>query len=114
MDATLRKEMERGLPKKKQSTRGSVNNRKRLAAFAKRRSKGDADWGSCDSERLQAVVVRITAMGGAITLSLSRDQGAHGLTLLLDDEKQTLWFNGDADLNEGLDNVLGVLESEDV
>lgn len=99
-----------GVDNKKKGKRGSVNNGSRLAAFAKGSSGGSADWGSCSSERLQDVVVRITSKGGAITFGLSRDQGAHSLTLLLDGEKQTLWFNGGADLDEELEAVSATLE----
>lgn len=96
---------------KGKSGRGSVKNSARLEAFADRRGKGSADWGGCDPERLQAVLVGITGLGGAVTFGLSRDQGAHSLTLLLDNSRTTLWFNGDADLDEELAEVLGLLES---
>jgi len=91
--------------------RGSVKNAARLDAFAGRSAKGQADWGACNPERLQAVIVGITGLGGAVTFNLSRDQGAHGLTLLLDDQRQTLWFNGDADLDEELLSVAATLDS---
>lgn len=90
--------------------RGSVNNRARLDSFATHKGKGSADWGACDPVLFHAVVVEITGMGGAITFGLSRDLGAHFLTLLLDKEKETLWFNGDADLSRELQDVLGKLE----
>lgn len=93
------------------SKRGSVNNPARLEAFAGRSGKGEADWGNCDAKRLQAVVVAITRLGGAVTIGLSRDQGAHSMTLLLDGGRETLWFNGNADLDEELLGVEGVLES---
>lgn len=92
-----------------QSGRGSVKNSSRLDAFAAQSGKGSADWGTCTPERLQAVVEQITGMGGAITVGLSRDQGAHFLTLLLDDTKSTLWFNGNADLDEELQAVYETL-----
>jgi hypothetical protein len=79
--------------------------------FAERAGRGGAEWAGCDPKRLLAVVVAITGLGGAVTIGLSRDQGAHSLTLLLDNGRQTLWFNGDADLDLELDNVLGVLEA---
>lgn len=101
----------RGNQKTGGSRRGSVKNAARLEAFAGRAGRGNAEWTSCDPERLQAVVGKITAMGGAVTIGLSRDQGAHFLTLLLDDEKQTLWFNGDADLNTELDAVDAILDN---
>lgn len=96
---------------KKTGSRGSVRNQDRLEAFAGRGGKGDADWATCDAEWLLAVVVGITGMGGAITIGLSRDEGAHFLTLLLDDKKRTLWFNGDADLSEELEKVAATLDA---
>ncbi len=107
----MRKEMERGETKKKRSSRGSTNNSRRLDAFRNRGGRGDAEWATCDADVLLAVVGKITSMGGAITLSLSRDQGAHGLTLLLDNDRKSLWFNGDADLTMELRQVLDALEA---
>jgi len=94
-------------------TRGSTRNVDRLSAFAGRGGKGMADWGACNPARLQAVVVGITAMGGAVTFGLSRDLGAHSLTLLLDGNRETLWFNGDADLDGELDGVVEILNVMD-
>lgn len=91
-------------------TRGTVRNDSRLEAFGNGGAKGDADWGGCDPNKLQAVMVAITSLGGAITFGLSRDQGAHSLTLLLDDSKATLWFNGNADLDAELDAVYAKLD----
>lgn len=100
-----------GSSRAKKKTRGSTRNVDRLSAFAGRDGTGEADWGSCDPARLQTVVVGITAMGGAVTFGLSRDLGAHSLTLLLDGNRQTLWFNGNSDLNEELDGVAAVLQT---
>lgn len=97
--------------RKSGGSRGSTNNARRLEAFRDRKGAGGADWGGCDPKWLSAVVVAITGLGGAVTFALSRDQGAYGLTLLLDSERQTLWFNGDADLDAELEGVLAVLES---
>lgn len=101
----------RGGTKIGSNRRGVVKNSARLEAFAGRSAKGSAEWDTCDAERLKAVVVAITELGGAVTIGLSRDQGAHSLTLLLDGERETLWFNGNADLNEELLKVEGVLEA---
>lgn len=90
-------------------TRGSTNNTARLAAFGPGNNQASADWQNCDPKRLQAVVVGITGLGGAVTFGLSRDMGAHSLTLLLDDSRKTLWFNGGADLDEALDEVAATL-----
>ncbi len=95
----------------RKARRGSAKNVSRLEAFAARSGTGSADWGNCDAQRLQAVVVAITGLGGAVTIGLSRDQGAHMMTLLLDDDRTILWFNGDTDLDEELANVLGKLEA---
>ncbi len=94
---------------KKKGARGSVRNDNRLSAFASGGVTGGGDWGACDPRRLQAVVVGITVLGGAVTFGLSRDGGAHSLTLLLDSNRQTLWFNGDADLDEELEAVKSTL-----
>lgn len=90
--------------------RGSVRNQDRLEAFTGRGSGGAADWGGCDPARIQAVVVGITALGGAVTFGMSRNLGAHSLTLMLDDSRSTLWFNGDATLDDELDTVLVTLD----
>ncbi len=94
----------------KKKSRGTVRNPSRLEAFSKGSGGGLADWGSCDCNWVQAVVVRITAMGGAVTFGLSRDNGAHSLSLMLDGHRETLWFNGDADLNDELQRVVVTLE----
>lgn len=91
--------------------RGSVRNEDRLSIFADRSGGGEADWGNCDPKWMLAVVVKITLLGGAVTFGLSRDQGAHSLTLLLDQGRQTLWFNGGADLDNELEGVLAVLDA---
>lgn len=101
----------RGSGKGKKSGRGSVKNAARLEAFVEQRGRGRADWGGCNADKLLAVVVNITMLGGALTLGLSRDEGAHSLTLLLDGNRKTLWFNGDADLDAELDEVLAILAS---
>lgn len=97
--------------KKRGKGRGSVRNGDRLKAFAKGGPAGGASWAMCHSELLQAVVHKITAKGGAVTFGLSRDLGAHSLTLMLDDSRETLWFNGDKDLDEALGEVSDLLET---
>ncbi len=89
---------------------GSGNIKRRLAAFGKSDQGTVADWSSCDCEWLQAVVAKITSIGGAVTIGLSRDMGSHMMTLLLDKEKEVLWFNGDADLTEAMKKIMGELD----
>jgi len=97
----------------KKSKRGSVKNKDRLAAFGSSAPGGSADWNFCHSELLQAVVVEITKRGGAVVFGLSRDLGAHSCTLMLDDNRKTLWFNGDANLDNELGAVIDMLEALD-
>jgi len=92
-------------------SRGTVNNARRLEIFSDRKSGNTADWGGCDPKWLLEVVVGITEMGGAVTFGLSRDGGAYSVTLLLDSDRQTLWFNGDAELNTELEQVVAVLDT---
>jgi len=100
-----------GLDSRGKTKRGSVNNGKRLAGFAARTGAGKADWGGCDPRWLQAIIVSMTEMGGAVTFGTSRDGGAYSLTLLLEGEREALWFNGGADLEGELEKVLATLET---
>ena len=104
-------EEELGRTRTRSKKRGSVNNKNRLEGFGKVDAANGADWGTCSPEKLLAVVMAITALGGAVTIGLSRDQGAHSLTLLLDDHRRTLWYNADAVLDDELDAVIGTLEA---
>ncbi len=96
---------------RKKGKRGSVNNSGRLEAFSKRGGGDRGDWGECNADRLQAVVVGITSIGGAVTFGMSRNGNSHSVTLMLDGERSTLWFNGNADLDEELGEVLAYLEA---
>lgn len=90
------------------STRGSANNERRLSSILNHGSEtgpGKADWSSADPRWIAAVVVAISRVGGLASFGLSRDQGAHSLTILLDGERQTLWFNASADLDVELQKV---------
>lgn len=96
--------------KSKSKNRGTTRNPDRLAAFANGAGEGSADWSTCDCKWVAEVVSRITQLGGAVTFGLSRDQGAHSLTLMLDSKRTTLWFNGSADLNLALEGVVDTLD----
>ncbi len=96
--------------KPKRSKRGSVNNKSRLDAFKAKKDDRGADWATCDPKLLLSVISAITSMGGAVTIGLARDQGAYMLTLLLDGSRETMWFNGDAEIDTELMTVLVTLE----
>jgi hypothetical protein len=88
--------------------RGSVNNGKRLASLLARTAAGGigkADWGNARPEWVLAVICAVGKMGGLTSFGYSRDGNAYNLTILLDGERETLWFNGDADLDEELRRV---------
>lgn len=95
----------------KSKRRGSTNNGRRLDTFRKGVGSVEASWGDCDAGLLQVVVVGITALGGAVTFGLSRDRGAHSATLMLDGERETIWVNRDADLDDALRLIIGTLEA---
>lgn len=84
----------------------------RLGGFKAASKTHGADWSTCSGDLLRDVVVLITDMGGAAIVGMSRDKGAHSLTLLLDNERKSLWFAGDADLDQQLREVIGVLQAE--
>lgn len=89
--------------------RGSVKNSSRLAAFAQGDPKGFADWSTCDPAWTLDAIHQITQLGGAIIFGMSRDGGSHSVTLLLDKNRTTLWFNGDADLTTEMEMVCTTL-----
>ncbi len=96
--------------KSRKKKRGSVKNDDRLAAFKKLHQETTAEWASASAERVLTVVDKITAMGGAVTFGMSRDNGAYSLTLMLGKNRKTLWFNGSADLDTELDGVCEILD----
>jgi len=90
----------------KNGKRGSQNTAKRLDAFRKKaEGHRGADWGGVNPDEIAYVVVSAQNLGGAVTFGLSRDGGAYMVTLLLDGDKETLWFNGDADIETELHDV---------
>lgn len=94
-------------PKKAGGKRGTANNANRLNGLLGRTaaSTGMADWTRADPRWVVAVVGVVNKLGGAVSFGLSRDGGAHSLTILLDGDRETLWFNGGADLDLELEKV---------
>lgn len=98
--------------KRGKNNRGSTNNVRRLRGLrAPGPANGGSLWSECTPDYLAAVVVSVTGLGGAVTFGLSRDGGASSVTILLEDERETLWFNGDAELEVELQKVLTFLET---
>ena len=96
----------------KRRTKAAKKEEGRLAAFVGSSETTGADWSSCDGELLKDVVVLITDLGGAVIIGMSRDKGAHSMTLMLGTVRKSLWFDGDADLDEKLGEVIGKLKLE--
>lgn len=97
---------------KKKSRRGSVNNAKRLEGLqSKGATRGSADWSGADPRWVAAVVALATRLGMICSFKLSRDGGAHGISLYDDGENVALWFNQDADLDLELEKVYVYLET---
>lgn len=101
----------RGGKEPKKRKRGSVRNDRRLEALAQRRTAAAADWQGCDCDRIQAVIYKIAALGGAVTFGTSRDGGAYSVSLMLDGDRETLWFNGDAELDDELAAIAETLDA---
>ncbi len=101
-----------GENKRKGKARGTADNGSRLARLGElSQQSGTADWGEALPENVAAVVMGVTRLGGAASFGLSRDKGAYNLTLFLDGERTTLWFNGDAALDEELTKVIIKLDA---
>lgn len=100
--------------KKKGSSgkRGSVNNASRLAGLQPiREAAGTATWEGAQPGWIAAVVIAATVRGYIISFQLSRDSGAHGLSLYGEGENVRLWFNGDADLDVELEKIFVYLQA---
>ena len=96
----------------KRKGRGSVNNKSRLGAFTEARDKrGGADWASADPRWLAGVVVACTRRGIGVTFGMTRDGGAYALTLYDRGERETLYFNGDAVLDDELEIVYHTIDA---
>lgn len=95
----------------KNKGRGSVDNGKRLAALFSRGPVVSADWSKADAKALAGLVSAVTARGGAISFGTSRDGGAYSITLFLEQERETLWFNGDCDLDAELENTKYLIDT---
>lgn len=74
--------------------------------------KGMADWGNASPQWVMAVITTMQALGGACTFGLSRDEGAHMLTLLVDGNRKTLWFPQGADLDLELEQLVAQLDTK--
>lgn len=103
------KEMEETIARRKGNAKKP---RTVLEAFGEESQTSGADWSACDAELLKEVVVLITDLGGAVIVGMSKDMSSHSLTLMLDKVRKSVWLAGDADLNEGLQDVIGKLSSE--
>lgn len=101
----------RGTKGSRKGGRGTVKNDARLSGLQSSNPvTGNADWGRARPEWVSAVVSAATLQGCIVSFQLSRDGGAHGLSLYLGGENVRLWFNGDADLDIELEKVFEYLQ----
>lgn len=97
----------------KSSKRGSVDNAGRLAKLLQGTGQqtGKADWSAADPRWIAGVVHVVTRLGGAVSFGYSRDMGAYSLSIMLDGDRETLWFNGGADIDAELEGVYATFET---
>ncbi len=91
------------------SKRGTTRNLDRLKALTGQSSAHDPTWRNANPQLVHAVVVAITDIGGAIMFGHSTDRGSYSMSFYLNKDKTTLWFNGDAELDEELQVVIDEL-----
>jgi hypothetical protein len=99
--------------KAKNKKRGSTDNAGRLKKLLNGAGNqtGKADWSSADSRWIAGVVHVVTRVGGAVSFGYSRDGGAYSLSIMLDGDRETLWFNGGADIDQELEAVFATFET---
>lgn len=95
-------QLEKAKAEKRASGRGAVDNDKRLAKLTGKASGGTASWGGASPEWVAAIVVLVSSAGGAVRFGLSRDKGSYSVGLYLGSETETIWFNGDVQLDDAL------------
>jgi len=102
-------QIQKRLDKKK---RGSVDNAGRLQKLlnGKGNQTGKADWSAADPRWIAGVVVVVTRLGGAVSFGYSRDMGAYSCSIMLDGDRETLWFNGGADIDSELEAVYAMFD----
>jgi len=99
--------------KRKTKKRGSVDNAgrlKRILAGTGQQS-GKADWSGADPRWLAAIIHVVTRVGGAVSFGYSRDGGAYSVSVMLDGERETLWFNGGVDIDAELEGVHALFDT---
>lgn len=101
------------IPGGNNSKRGKTKNLDRLKALTKGPAGGAATWRMADPKLVHAVIVAIADMGGAVLFGHSMDGGSYSMSLYLNKDKTTIWFNGDAELDEELQVVIDELNATD-
>jgi len=99
--------------KRSKGKRGSVDNAGRLKKLltGSGQQTGKADWSAADPRWLAGVVHVVTRLGGAVSFGYSRDGGAYSVSIMLDGDRETLWFNGGADIDAELEGVYATFET---
>lgn len=71
-----------------------------------RSANGNVDWGDALPERIASLVVATTRLGGLASFGKATRGDALAITIFLDDERETVYINGSADLDAELEKLI--------
>lgn len=83
----------------------------RKRGFTAKQTKGAADWGSCDPEKLQAAVVAAGNIGGALRFGYTSDGGAYSIGIYGDGDPYTHYVRPDEDIDGTLRDLAEYFEA---
>jgi len=69
------------------------------------RGGGVADWSNASPDRLQLLVCRVAAEGGAVRYGYTRDGGAYSIGIYLGSDSKTYYCNEKEGINEQLEEL---------
>lgn len=70
-----------------------------------------ADYGDIDPDGIVKIVLEITRRGGAVSFGMSRDRGAFNVTLMLDDQRKTVWIGVTEDAEAKIEEIVTYLSA---
>lgn len=101
-----------GDDKKRKQARGKTNVPSRLSGLGQgAQIAGEATWTAAHERWVLSVIVEVTKRGGMASFGLSRDQGAFNVTILLDNDRRTVWISGSEDVDARLEEIVHFLGS---
>jgi hypothetical protein len=98
--------------KRRQTKRGKTNVPGRLAGLGQgAQISGSADWGAAHERWVLSIIIEVTKRGGMASFGLSRDSGAFNVTILLDNDRRTVWIPGGDEVDARLEEIVHFLAS---